>query len=51
MSSSATSPCTSVAKPGNAAFPGFATDVHGLVGDDETEPGKPKRYYVDCVKS
>lgn len=35
----------------NAAFPGFATDVHGLVGDDDAEPGTPKRYYVDCVKA
>jgi ornithine decarboxylase/arginine decarboxylase len=31
----------------NAAFPGFATDVHGLVGDEG--PGGV-RYYVDCVK-
>ena len=35
----------------NAAFPGFATDVHGLVSDDEAPVGTPKRYYVDCVKS
>jgi arginine/lysine/ornithine decarboxylase len=34
----------------NAAFPGFATDVHGLVADEDAEPGTPKRYYVDCVK-
>ena len=34
----------------NAAFPGFATDVHGLVEDEDTPPGMPPRYYVDCVK-
>ena len=34
----------------NAAFPGFATDVHGLVSDDDAPAGMPKRYYVDCVK-
>ncbi len=34
----------------NAAFPGFATDVHGLVADEDTLLGLPKRYYVDCVK-
>ncbi|MDR1854886.1 MAG: arginine/lysine/ornithine decarboxylase [Azoarcus sp.] len=28
----------------NAAFPGFETDIHGLV------KGKDGRYYVDCVK-
>ena len=32
----------------NAAFPGFETDVHGLVEDESTEGG-PRRYYVDCV--
>ncbi|MBA4177267.1 MAG: lysine decarboxylase [Leptothrix sp. (in: Bacteria)] len=32
----------------NAAFPGFDTDVHGLVEDD-TE-GAQRRYYVDCVR-
>jgi arginine decarboxylase len=32
----------------NAAFPGFDTDVHGLVEVDEG-PGK-RGYYVDCVK-
>lgn len=32
----------------NQKFPGFETDIHGLV-DDEDENGK-KRYYVDCVK-
>ena len=32
----------------NAAFPGFATDVHGLVAEDG--PGGERRYYVDCVR-
>ncbi len=32
----------------NAAFPGFATDVHGLVAEEG--PGGEKRYFVDCVK-
>jgi arginine decarboxylase len=32
----------------NAAFPGFDTDVHGLVEDD-SRPGE-RRYYVDCVR-
>lgn len=32
----------------NARFPGFATDVHGLV-EDEGEGGV-KRYFVDCVR-
>jgi arginine/lysine/ornithine decarboxylase len=31
----------------NQAFPGFATDVHGLVAETG-EDGKT-RYYVDCV--
>jgi arginine decarboxylase len=31
----------------NAAFPGFDTDVHGLVEDDSDPRGR--RYYVDCV--
>jgi ornithine decarboxylase/lysine decarboxylase/arginine decarboxylase len=31
----------------NEAFPGFATDVHGLVSEDQ--PQGSKRYYVDCV--
>ena len=31
----------------NAAFPGFDTDVHGLVEEDLG--GGAKRYYVDCV--
>jgi hypothetical protein len=31
----------------NAAFPGFDTDVHGLVEDDGE--GAARRYYVDCV--
>ena len=32
----------------NASFPGFATDVHGLVED---EGGIEGRYYVDCVRN
>ncbi len=32
----------------NAAFPGFDTDVHGLV-DEEGADGQ-RRYYVDCVR-
>jgi arginine decarboxylase len=32
----------------NAAFPGFDTDVHGLV-EDEGE-GAARKYFVDCVK-
>ena len=31
----------------NEAFPGFATDVHGLVAEELPNGGK--RYYVDCV--
>jgi arginine decarboxylase len=31
----------------NEAFPGFDTDVHGLV---EVESGAMRRYYVDCVR-
>ena len=31
----------------NERFPGFDTDIHGLV--EETVAGK-KRYYVDCVR-
>jgi arginine/lysine/ornithine decarboxylase len=31
----------------NAAFPGFDTDVHGLVQDEEA--GREGRYFVDCV--
>jgi arginine decarboxylase len=34
----------------NAAFPGFDTDVHGLVEHDD-ETGGPRRYYVDCVRA
>ncbi|WP_035383693.1 arginine/lysine/ornithine decarboxylase [Ferriphaselus sp. R-1] len=30
----------------NKRFPGFETDIHGLVGEVE---GGEKRYYVDCV--
>jgi arginine/lysine/ornithine decarboxylase len=32
----------------NAAFPGFDTDVHGLV--EEEGEGGSRRYFVDCVK-
>ena len=32
----------------NAGFPGFATDVHGLVEEDLGRDGM--RYYVDCVR-
>jgi ornithine decarboxylase/lysine decarboxylase/arginine decarboxylase len=32
----------------NLRFPGFATDVHGLVGEEQ--PDGTTRYYVDCVK-
>ncbi len=32
----------------NAAFPGFATDVHGLI-EEEGDDGRP-RYGVDCVR-
>jgi ornithine decarboxylase/arginine decarboxylase len=32
----------------NAAFPGFNTDVHGLVEDHQE--GQPRSYYVDCVR-
>jgi len=32
----------------NEAFPGFDTDVHGLV-EDESIPGQ-RRYYVDCTR-
>jgi arginine decarboxylase len=32
----------------NEKFPGFETDIHGLVKDESN--GKP-RYYVDCVRS
>jgi arginine decarboxylase len=33
----------------NAKFPGFATDVHGLVHELDEETGRGT-YYVDCVK-
>nr|MCU0923292.1 aminotransferase class I/II-fold pyridoxal phosphate-dependent enzyme [Burkholderiaceae bacterium] len=33
----------------NSAFPGFDTDVHGLV-DEEGADGQ-RRYYVDCVRA
>ena len=32
----------------NAAFPGFDTDVHGLV--EEEGDGGARRYFVDCVR-
>jgi hypothetical protein len=32
----------------NEKFPGFDTDIHGLV-EEELENGK-RRYYVDCVR-
>jgi arginine decarboxylase len=32
----------------NAAYPGFDTDVHGLVEDEGI--GTDRRYYVDCVR-
>ncbi|RVT48375.1 arginine/lysine/ornithine decarboxylase [Rubrivivax albus] len=34
----------------NAQFPGFATDVHGLVEEEGTAGGE-RRYYVDCVRA
>jgi arginine/lysine/ornithine decarboxylase len=33
----------------NAQFPGFATDVHGLVEEEDTSG--VRRYYVDCVRT
>jgi arginine decarboxylase len=33
----------------NAAFPGFDTDVHGLV--EHEEAGGTRGYYVDCVRA
>ncbi|HRI19003.1 MAG TPA: lysine decarboxylase, partial [Burkholderiaceae bacterium] len=33
----------------NAAFPGFDTDVHGLV-EEIDEAGK-RHYFVDCVRA
>jgi len=35
----------------NQRFPGFDTDVHGLVEDEAPGPDGTKRYYVDCVRS
>jgi arginine decarboxylase len=35
----------------NAKFPGFDTDVHGLVEDEAATVGGARRYYVDCVKA
>ena len=34
----------------NSKFPGFATDVHGLVHEIDEETGRG-HYYVDCVKA
>ena len=34
----------------NAVFPGFDTDVHGLVEDDGDGEGDARRYSVDCVR-
>ncbi len=34
----------------NAQFPGFDTDVHGLVEQDDAA-GTPRRYCVDCVRA
>ena len=33
----------------NAAFPGFDTDVHGLV--EEVDEGGARHYFVDCVRA
>jgi arginine/lysine/ornithine decarboxylase len=38
------------AKAFNHKFPGFDTDVHGLVEEEDVEPGQ-RMYYVDCVKA
>ena len=35
----------------NAAFPGFDTDVHGLVEEEHDGGAGPRRYYVDCVRA
>ena len=37
----------------NAAFPGFDTDVHGLVSTQELQGVDIEggRYYVDCVRA
>jgi arginine/lysine/ornithine decarboxylase len=35
----------------NQRFPGFDTDVHGLVEDDANGPDGGRRYYVDCVRA
>jgi ornithine decarboxylase/arginine decarboxylase len=34
----------------NARFPGFDTDVHGLVEDEPPGPDGSRHYYVDCVR-
>jgi arginine decarboxylase len=33
----------------NAAFPGFETDVHGLIEGEKDADGKTV-FYVDCVR-
>jgi arginine/lysine/ornithine decarboxylase len=35
----------------NLRFPGFDTDVHGLIEDEAPGPDGRKRYYVDCVRT
>jgi arginine/lysine/ornithine decarboxylase len=35
----------------NLRFPGFDTDVHGLIEDEAPGPDGRKRYYVDCVRA
>jgi arginine/lysine/ornithine decarboxylase len=35
----------------NARFPGFDTDVHGLVADESEDDAAAPRYCVDCVKA
>jgi arginine/lysine/ornithine decarboxylase len=35
----------------NAQFPGFDTDVHGLVEDEVEDASGATRYCVDCVKA
>jgi arginine decarboxylase len=35
----------------NALFPGFDTDVHGLVESDERTPDGHRTYYVDCIRA
>ena len=35
----------------NHQFPGFDTDVHGLVETDEQGANGEGMYYVDCIKA